>query len=168
MKLVERMEGLIKVRMKSRASLQTFASDHKNLICPSYHCPLALSFFFRIFELPPAHQRKVLKMLEVNEYSSWGNRWLSVKAEAQGMRNMNGKISETNLRPWPHPVLSEWPHAELSANWLGENITTFPRPDANARRRLGNTFSTLLLANFRLHGKWRLWNKQWGFPLTCP
>lgn len=129
LRLVERMEGLIRVRMKSRASLQTFASDRNNLICPGYHCPLALSFFPVFLSSPLAHQRKVLKMLEVNEYSSWGSRWLPVKAEAQGMRNMNGKISETNLRPWPHPVLSEWPHAELSANWLLEkNITTISLP----------------------------------------
>lgn len=113
-------------QVKSKASLQVFSSYRDNLVWPGYHDPLLPPVFLSFFLEAPSgpHQRKVLKMLEVNEYSSWGSRWLAVEQEAQGMRNMNGNISEINLRPWPHPVLSKWPDAEPTASLLLEqNIT---------------------------------------------
>ena len=59
---------------------------------------------------PGPHPRKVLKMLEMNEYNHWGSRQLSMEEEAQGVGHMNVKVSERKFRPHPQPTLSTWPH----------------------------------------------------------
>lgn len=175
---MEKREGLIKVRLKARHSLQMSASYHKNLVCPSSHCPLALplSYLFLFLSSP----RPTSKESPEDVTSEWIQQLREpvTVSERKGPRNEKYEWqnfwskSQTLTTPCSVKVTSWWTHCQLTlgakynSHFFTHQESLFKQPMPGEDWGIHRSCCSLLPLGYI--AIWRLWNKQWGFFLNCP